>query len=301
MKTYLKTTFLFGATLLGGLFQTQAQIADSGFENWDSVEFNGFKNFMPAGWFEVTNVVCEMEGKPWSVTRTTDAYKGQFAIQMANVATSLKQPAILFSTASESGESLNNKIPVNARYTSLNAFYKYMPAAVDTFNILVLMFKGEDMIGAGEFKSSTAYQDYVGLHIPIIYMSPASVTPDSAVIMITAGSTENFVEGTILQLDEMEFGMASGIQPENDGWKVDVSMAPNPAHDFVNLELRGKRTGKTYVELYSITGGLLRRIEVEFGSESQQVYVSLAGLPKGFIFVKVMDQHGSKTLKLSNQ
>lgn len=300
MNTYIKSTFLFGATLLGSLAHANAQISDGGFEQWDSVEVNGFNNFLPAGWFDITNVVCDMEAQPWAVTRTTDAYKGQFAIQLKNIDLSLKQPAILFSSAGYSDQ-INNKIPVNARYTSLNGFYKYIPAAADTFSIMVLMFKGEDMIGFGEFKSSEETQAYTELHMPVMYTAPASVTPDSAVIMIYAGSSDHFVANTTLLLDEIEFGMASGLSQISGTLDANLTLSPNPATHQVNLEIRGARKGKMFVELYAITGSLIKRIEVEIGNENQQVNLDLTEIPKGLIFVSVTDQVHSKSMRLIHQ
>ncbi|MFA6260520.1 MAG: T9SS type A sorting domain-containing protein [Bacteroidia bacterium] len=300
MNTYIKTTFLFGATLLGSLAHANAQISDSGFEQWDSVETNGFKNFLPAGWFDITNVVCDMESQPWAVTRTTDAYKGMYAIQLKNIELSLSQPAILFSSAGYSDQ-INNKIPVSARYTSLNGFYKYIPAAADTFSIMVLMFKGEDMIGFGEFRSSQQTNDYTALHMPVLYTAAASVVPDSAVIMIYAGSSDHFVANTTLLLDEVEFGMTSGLSREFGDLDAKLVLSPNPATNHVNLEILGAEKGKMFVELYSITGSLIKRMEVEIGNEKQEVRLDLTEIPKGLLFVSVTDQIHTKSIKLLHQ
>ncbi|TAE77611.1 MAG: hypothetical protein EAY81_12295, partial [Bacteroidetes bacterium] len=157
-----------------------AQIEDGGFENWDSVPFfSKGKNFLPKGWYETNNEVANSDQSEWSVTRTNDAYKGNYAIKLKNVLNSAPQNALLM-TRSGNGNDVNNKIPISGKPTRLDFYYKFYTPESDTFTASVYMVKGEDIIGIGTVSKFTQKSDYTKLSVPITYGPGINSQPDSA-------------------------------------------------------------------------------------------------------------------------
>lgn len=297
----LPKLFLVAALTVVSFFKANAQGINGGFEQWDSVDNGMFTNHVPTGWFEFMNSICESESLPWSVTQSTDAHSGSYAIQLKNIATSLNQTAMLMTNSSSQDGGMNNKIPVTSRYTRLEGYYKYSTLQPDTFSIMVLMTKGEDFIAVAEFKRAANTSNYTKFSIPIVYTSPASIIPDSAVIMITAGSNENFREGSTLLLDDITFALNTGLNDTKDAFKAEVSVYPNPASDYVNIAVKEATHGKVKVELVNIIGQTLKVEETTPVNQQVNMQLNLCDAPKGVLFIKVSDESGSKGYRILNQ
>ena len=297
----LPKLFLVAALTVVSFFKANAQGINGGFEQWDSVDNGMFTNHVPTGWFEFMNSICESESLAWSVTQSTDAHSGSYAIQLKNIATSLNQTAMLMTNSSSQDGGMNNKIPVTSRYTRLEGYYKYSTLQPDTFSIMVLMTKGEDFIAVAEFKRAANTSNYTKFSIPIVYTSPASIIPDSAVIMITAGSNENFREGSTLLLDDITFALNTGLNDNKDAFKAEVSVYPNPASDYVNIAVKEATHGKVKVELVNIIGQTLKVEETTPVNQQVNMQLNLCDAPKGVLFIKVSDESGSKGYRILNQ
>jgi hypothetical protein len=294
---------MYLVVFISGVFMgsnAKAQVSDPGFENWDSLDNGFFKNYLPAGWGDMMNMLCEMESKPWAVTRTDDARTGSYAIQLKNIALSSPAGPAILSTRSGRPEEFNNKIPVNKRHAKVEGYYKYSTPATDTFTISVILMKGESFIGFGEYKQFRQADAYTKFTVPVMYMAPASVIPDSAVIMIVAGSEEHFTEGTTLILDDVDFEMQSGINEKTE-LKAEISVWPNPAAGPANLNINGELKGQVRIDVTDLLGKTIRTISLEGNTTRTQTNIMLADLPSGILFVKVSDDNGTKALRLVNQ
>lgn len=297
----LPKLFLVAALTVVSFFKANAQGINGGFEQWDSVDNGMFTNHVPTGWFEFMNSICESESLPWSVTQSTDAHSGSYAIQLKNIATSLNQTATLMTSSLSEEGGMINKIPVSSRFTRLEGYYKYSTQETDTFNVMVLMMKGEDFIGMADYKQSVNAANYTKFSIPIIYTSAAGIIPDSAVIMITAGSNENFREGSTLLLDDITFALNTGLNDNKDAFKAEVSVYPNPASDYVNIAVKEATHGKVKVELVNIIGQTLKVEETTPVNQQVNMQLNLCDAPKGVLFIKVSDESGSKGYRILNQ
>lgn len=299
----MKLTKLILAATLATLsfFRANAQSINGGFEQWDSVDNGMFTNYAPKGWFEFMNAICESESLPWAVTRSTDAHSGDYAIELKNIATSLNQTTMLMTNSPSQDGGMNNKIPVTARYNRIEGYYKYSTQQPDTFNIMVLMMNGEDFIAVANYKQSVNTTNYTKFSIPIMYTSPASIVPDSAVIMITAGSSDDFKEGSTLLIDDIAFVLSSGLNNYGVAFSADVNVYPNPASDFVNVAIKGATNGKVKVELVNVIGQTLKTEEVMPINQQVNMKLNLNDVPKGILFIKVSDESGSQGYRILNQ
>ncbi len=296
------TKLILTATLATlSFFTSNAQNINGGFEQWDSVDNGMFKTHIATGWFEFMNSICESESLPWGITQSNDAHSGSYAIQLKNIATSLNQTAMIMTNSGTPDAGMNNKIPVTARYNRLEGYYKYSTQQPDTFSIMVLMTKGEDFIAAAEYKQAVNTANYTKFSFPIMYTSAAGVIPDSAVIMISAGSNENFKEGSTLLIDDVAFVLTSGLNDYSANFTADVNVYPNPASDFVNVAIKGATNGKIKVELVNIIGQTLKAEEVTPINQQVNMKLNLNDVPKGVLFIKVSDESGSQGYRILNQ
>ena len=296
----LKAAFICAASFLFTTTKTLAQVPDPGFENWDSVDNGSFKTYLPAGWGDFLNQVCAFENKPWAVTRTSDAHSGSYAIQLKNIALASGTSTSLMSRSGKP-EEFNNKIPVTARHTKLEGYFKYTSPGNDTFTISVLMMKGENFIGFADYARTKEADTYTKFSIPIIYTAAASEMPDSAIIIINAGSSDHFTEGTTLLLDDVSFNLSSGLQQVPFELKAEINLWPNPATDLVNLSLKGNLQGTVNVEVVNLLGQTIKQTEYPAHGSELQDTLQLGSVPKGLLFIKVTDENGSKAVRLVHE
>lgn len=297
---FLKAAFICAAFFLFSSTKALAQIPDPGFENWDSVDNGSFKNYLPAGWGDFLNQACAAENKSWAVTRTSDAHSGSYAIQLRNIALEFATSTGLMSRSGKP-EEFNNKIPVTGRHTRLEGYYKYDSPGSDTFTVNVLMIKGENFIGFADYTQTKKTGTYTKFSIPIIYTAAASEMPDSAVIIINAGSSTNFTEGTTLLLDDVNFNLSSGIGQIPFELKAEINIWPNPATNQVYLSLKGDLKGTITVEVVNLLGQTIKQLEYPAHGNELQDTLPLDDLPKGLLFIKVTDENGSKAVRLVHE
>lgn len=275
-----------------------SQIQDGGFENWDSIPFReGGKNFLPNGWYETANEFANFDKSEWSVTRTNDAYKGNYAIRLKNVLNWAPQNAMLM-TKSGSADEVNNKIPIKSKPKSLECYYKFTFESEDSFTVGVYLTKGEDIVGMGTVTKNTQRNDYTKLTLPITYSPASNVTPDSAIVIFTLGSATSFVEGSKLILDEVSFiDNSTGLREQFPALNADVSIWPNPASDEVNVEITGADKRVT-VELINALGETIQQKEERTEAGKINVKFDLSALHSGIYFIKVSDDTGSRGFRL---
>lgn len=277
-----------------------AQIQDGGFENWDSVPFfSTGKNFLPKGWYEINNEMSNSEQSEWSVTRTNDAYKGNYAIKLKNVLNSVPQNALLM-TRSDNENEIDNKIPVSGKPMRLDFYYKFFSPDVDTFTASVYMVKAGDIVGIGTVSKSTQKSDYTKLSVPIMYTLGTNIQPDSAIIMFQLGGDEGFVEGTQLIIDEVAFGFSTGLYEKSSLMHVDVNIWPNPATNHVNIEITGADKQVT-IELINALGETVQHKKETTQNGNASTVFDLSALQAGIYFVKISDNNGSKGFRLLHE
>lgn len=296
MKNRIRTRLIFAALCLATA-ATQAQSIQGDFENWDSTGTDFFRNYLPTGWMEVNNYNCEQENKPWAVTRTSDARSGDYAILLRNTELSINTPALIM-TATPEDESNNNRVPVNTRHTRLNGYYKYQSPEADTFFVSVIMMKGENFIGYGEYTQYRQQSAYTYFDVPIIYVN--AETPDAAIINILAGSSEHFVAGSTLTLDDLSFNLSQGLADTRE-LQAEVSLWPNPATDQLHVSLQGNVRGQLKVEVVNLLGATIHEETIATQGFQTEATIQLSDMPSGILFVKVSDETGSKGFRILHQ
>lgn len=284
--------------LLLATFTVKAQLANGGFEQWDSINNGVFTNHVARGWADYLNSFCEAENLPWSVTQSSDAHSGLFALQLKNIATTINQTGMLLSNSGNPEVGMNNKIPVNARYPKFEGYYKYSTQETDTFSVMVMMYKGEEYIGAGYYQQSVNTTNYTKFSFPLLYSAAAGVIPDSAVVYITAGSSENVRQGSTLLIDDLAFAYSTGLNDNQGNLEADVNLFPNPTTDFINVTIKGATHGNVNVQLLNVIGQTIKTETLSSQSSTIAYKLNLTDVPNGVFFVHVSDQSGAKTYRI---
>ena len=196
---------------------------------------------------------------------------------------------------------LDNKaggFPVRGKHMTLNGYYKYFPAPGDTMRMDITMLKGITSVGYGSLFQGDSVPDFTPFSIPIMYTDPQ--IPDSADISISCSNDKNHAQpGTRLVINKLSFdGFVSGVQTTKvdllqlDGMKV----YPNPARDYLIIENLFNINKESSLSLLSITGQVLRQINLPAGQRIAQMEVG--DLSPGFyvLIMKKGDNNYSKKI-----
>ncbi len=217
----MKTHLLFiGAVGLLPISTVMAQIPNSGFENWTTVD----DHLDPDGWMTENEQLaafgvftCE-KGTPGAVG---DAY--------------VKLTSKVFpGTSSVITAVMAAGFPYSGRPAAWNGSVKYDIQAGDEANVTVGFYLNGVGIGVGLFSFTGTQSNWVEFSIPITYGDGSSV-PDSAYIAI-GSSGSDAVAGTTISFDDLSFGALNGNAGIQEAQaSVGLRVYPTLATDVLNL------------------------------------------------------------------
>ncbi len=75
------------------------------------------------------------------------------------------------------------------------------------------------------------------------------------------------------------------------------SIYPNPAKDFITIELKNMLQNETKISIYNLQGELM----INKTAKSEKVNIDISSLPEGVYFVKIINDKGIKSLKIIKQ
>lgn len=231
------TLFAFSFLLLSMLKPAYSQIPNPGFENW-TVDSNNDNN--PDFW-STTNSDPDV-----SVTPFTPAYMGNYSMKVA-----AWDPGIF-----PIGGFAMAEFPFNQRPACLTVCYKATIMPSDGAYIIVSLWQGDSIIAApGDctFNLDSTVNNFTCISLPITYVS--SLTPDSANIMIVAGTVSAQL-GTEIIVDELSFSCTAST-PE---WPLATSIIsyPNPSSDFIMLPFDALEPDEFSLNIYNAAGELVQ-------------------------------------------
>lgn len=262
----------------------EGQVVNGDFETWVSTQYRKIE-----GW-STSNDIGKVFGFTFNAVKdTSDASDGLRAIYMQNISFfgQVIPGAIV--------TGMNNidqgpAFPVSSRYKYFNGYYKYKPATNDSFSVEVSMFYQGNQVGLGKFRSTATVNQYQKFSCEILYDSVSSVIPDSANIIIAAGSLDAAVAGSKAWVDQLSFE-AVGVENTITNQK-NVSIYPNPTKDILNIHFEANANEYTSIQLYSIDGKLVKHI---YQGKNLNNYIQLttntSEIPAGIYLIAI--QSGS--------
>lgn len=232
-----KLLILF-ATAISACY-ANAQILNSGFENWSTTE--------PNSW--VTTNGLMILGNAQSVFKTTDSHSDSFACEMRSTIVANKPPGVYVPDYVGSifiGKQIGIKsvrgTPYKNKPNSFEFWFKYSSTTGDSATALILLTKYNttlsktDTIAIGGFYNSTSLSTYTKAILNLTYLS--TETPDTAVIVFSAITSSSKNAGSIFKIDDMAFtGGNVGVAEQKN--ELDFSMFPNPSigETFLNFNI----------------------------------------------------------------
>ena len=255
LLTILLTCFL--------LFHAHAQLLNPGFENWTN---SGYGYEDPDNWLTFNNYYLQ------TATKSTNAYSGNYALQLATKSYTLFGVVDTVVGAAEGG------FPFTQRPAMISAYCKYTPTGSGDMAVIAASLS--------KWNSSTNHHDdiaaavgtivansgYTQINMAFIYQ--LTDIPDSLTIAVSSSS--DGVPATLL-VDAFTTSGVSGI----NGDEVQMNKTgvfPNPVKDILNVY--SSESGNS-IEIYDLLGnmistyqcfGILSRFNIENYSEGIYLY-----------------------------
>jgi len=253
-----KGLFIIAALFAAGTVTAQ-QVPNGGFENWTN--FGGYED--PDSWATVN--IISLLGGPITVSKSTDAHSGTYALESKTVVSDLGMPG---NTDTIQGIAmLGNSDPMAGEATpgaafsgtpdSLVGWYKLTsPNNIPCFVNCVLSYWNNgtrEEIAAAIFigTGNNAYQRF---SVPVNYFSNA--TPDT-IAMFVLNTTDGELEvDNVLLLDDLEFiyNSAAGIAEQQSFFQV----SPNPAKDQLLVKSSNLPSS---IELFDLNGRSVLKVD----------------------------------------
>jgi hypothetical protein len=286
-----KVTIILTA-LIAITITTNAQIPNSGFENWTT--FGSYMN--PDGWGTGNS---SSTSSFYPVTRANETYPtsvGNYSIRIENrpaLLPGFEAMGVIISGTKLVGPSPT--FPISGHPNSFTGYYKFAPVNNDTMIIGIALFKNGSQVSGGDFSTTTSVSNWTSFNIPL----STYTTADSGYITISAFQPGphpyNIPRGnSVLNIDNLNFDnlltSVSELTSENTGF----SLYPNPASEFVTLNIDNLKNALLTLNIYNGIGSLVKS-EI-FKQNNLQIYIG--DLSNGFYTVEIKSKELTSKQKL---
>lgn len=229
------------------------------------------------------------------VTKETGAYDGSYAVKLKSTFISPVGSTLIgvitlgefeVNTYTQKAKVTGGKA-YTKRPAKLTGYYKYSPNSTDSCGVLVDLFKynssteKRDTIGSGVLKSG-AVANWTYFEILIDYKSVEN--PDSINIIALSSDTSNILPESTLWLDKLALVEESSVD-ENELYNS-LNIYPNPAHDFINIELQNSINENSTIEFTNILGVQIFK-DVVSKNEKYKKTLILKSVSKGIYFLSL--------------
>jgi hypothetical protein len=269
-KFYLILTVLIALTIIAN-----AQIPNSGFENWTTV--GSYQD--PTFWGSTNSYST---GPFYAVTKSTDHYPvtvGDYSVRIENnTALSPNYSGRGLLTTVPPPPSPN--FPITGHPTSLTGYYKFAPLNGDTMYIYIQLFDNGSPVSNGIFTSTVSASNWTSFNIPFYNYTAV----DSGSIMIAAYYTNGFNYlphgNSVLYIDNLNFDNLITSVSEQTSKNNLFNLYPNPASDIVTLNIDNVNNADLKLNIYNVIGTLVKsemlkqnNRQINIGDLSNGVYL----------------------------
>jgi hypothetical protein len=271
-----------------------AQIPNASFEHWGMVRSGNGPWINTISRWDTQNIVNSIDGIAESSVKTADAIDSNYALVLTNVNTVRNEVAYASPYSYDTAYNFNEKFPIYEKPLTLTGFYKYSYAQTDIWSIQVRVYHNGTPIGYGKFASKNQVYSYTRFSAPITYTS--SLAPDSASIVILAGSLTKFVLGSELYIDNLSFNSTTGIDDLKT--EINASLHPNPSQGATYLEFEQQEKGTTHIIVTDVLGNKIEEREDIYAVGSHRQELNTSSIQGGLYFVTIRQGNSSKIIKL---
>jgi hypothetical protein len=279
---------------LTGLTNQPVQL-NGDFELWDSTTL-----LKPDSWFDPSNQYI-------GITRTTDAETGTYAIELKTTAGNRNNqqqaiPAVLsngfFDCAKGSGPCMpGGGSPYSGTTADTLAFYyKYVPTANDTAEVLLSFIKNGIVIGGISPVQLLQSNNYQYIEIPFFI----GLTPDTEIITFQSsvnGDSLTAYAGSDLKIDDLHFKtkvvLPSGVK--NISAEEQLLIYPNPSSDGTFI-ISGTEQGEQF-RVFNMLGQEVNAVVTN--KTGSYMVIQMPANAKGIYFVEVSSKNKIITCKIT--
>jgi hypothetical protein len=284
-----KVTILI-ALLFALIIIIDAQIPNSGFENW--IPYGNGQ--VPNGWWCANDSVSSTTDY-FPITRSTDHYPedvGSYSIRIAN------NPSLLPTWGAMgivwTGGWRGNDypaFPLIGHPTSLCGYYKFLPQN-DSMRILICLYYNGVEVTQSELLDPGIAAVWTPFTIPI----PGYTNADSARIMLSTFDADDFLihGSSVLYVDNLSFDTLITSVESAKNTKGLLHLYPDPAFDYVTIRIDGILPKGLVLNVYNGFGELVKTELVK--QNKQQFYVG--DLNNGIYLVEIKAKGWSEQQKL---
>ena len=272
-----------------------AQVLNPSFENWTAGEPDSWGNYnFAAGFADVTdgsgNTILPAAEL---MTGATDG-NSYVKITTFNIANSTDPTNV---PDGDIGSILQQTINSTDQYDSFTFDVNYDVAMNDTAIIVIQAFDAAgDIAGIGLEVFAGTQANLTSVTIPMIYIAPVEqyiILAASSEGQVLTTFTSTITPGSSLGIDNIVVGNTVSISEEviNNN---NVNVYPNPANDFINVDVNGIENAN--ITVYSVTGQEVINTTISNGTQK----LNVSNLNNGVYIYAVRDLNGEviKTNKL---
>lgn len=273
MKNCLLFSFLL---LVVFIHKMDAQISNSGFEDWDA-------NGNPAGW-KATNAPPSYT----TIIKTGDTHSGSWAAE-GNVV-----PFSVFTIGPSliSGEQ-SQGIPVNFRPGAIKGYYKFTSVEGDFLQVQANFKKNGVYIGGGA-NNLTPVGSYTLFSIDISFITPD--IPDTVQIAIFISGSAGLPHiGSKMFIDDLAWGSATDVNDINSSNPIQFRLEqnyPNPFNPSTKISWQSPVGSHQTLKVYDALGNEVAFLVNEYKpAGSYEIDFSASNLSTGIYFYKLQSNN----------
>jgi hypothetical protein len=286
----MKKTIIMTAVLLAVAITLNAQIPNSGFENW-----NRTGAYMePEGWATANPY---SRGSYYPVTRSTDHYPagvGNYSVRLENNILFLTDFAGVGIIMPETLAAPSPVFPVSEHPNSLTGYYKFAPQNNDTMYIQMTLYNNGSDVARASFKTDVAAQNWTSFNVPFDNYTTADMG-NMIIAAYNADGPQHLPHGnSVLHVDNLNYNTLISCETgPNENISL-ISSFPNPASGYITLNIDDVYRDGLKINIYNIRGELA----VSETIKQNQRQIDIGDLSNGIYIVKIKSKNLYKTKKL---
>lgn len=222
------------------------------------------------------------------VSKTSDAYKGSYAIQLQTTNTQGNVNPSIISSGNLFGGGNGGGYPFTNQIDTVFGYYKYTPVAGDTGVVYLSTSKSGTSIG-GNVAYLFAKSTYTYFEIPITSFT----APDSLQISIVSSASNNHPAGSILIIDEVQLKsqlLHTGLLSTSKNY-ISFNSYPNPASNTFNIDLSSNYSD-VWITIIDVAG---KEVLKQNNKDCSSVSLNISQLPKGIYTYTITNNLNQKT------
>jgi len=266
-----------------------AQIPNSGFENWSTI--GSYEE--PTFWGSTNSYST---GPFYAITKSTDHYPvsvGNYSVRIENNTALLpNQAGRGFLATGQPPPSPD--FPIIGHPASLTGYYKFAPLNGDALFIFIQLYDNGLTVSTANYTTSASASSWTPFNIIL----PPYTTADGGSIFFAAynadGPGAEPLGNSVLYVDNLNFDNFIMSISEQTSENTTFTLYPNPASDIVTLNMDNFTNADMTLNIYNVIGNLVKS-EILIQNQRQ---INIGDLSNGIYVVEIKSKEWTEKQKL---